>query len=66
MNTTVVQKDLEQVSIVSQFRDVFLDELLKVLLDREVEGPIEISPMTASILCASYRMTPLELKELKA
>nr|GFC34893.1 putative reverse transcriptase domain-containing protein [Tanacetum cinerariifolium] len=51
--------------IVSEFPDVFPDELLGIPQVREVEFNIELIPGTEPISKAPYRMAPVELKELK-
>ena len=56
---------LEDISIVRDFLDVFPEELPGLPPKREVEFTIELVSGTASISKATYRMAPLELKELK-
>nr|GFC64896.1 hypothetical protein [Tanacetum cinerariifolium] len=51
--------------IVSEFPDVFPDELTGIPPVREVEFNIELIPGTEPISKAPYRMAPVELKELK-
>nr|GFD36002.1 putative reverse transcriptase domain-containing protein [Tanacetum cinerariifolium] len=51
--------------IVSEFPDVFPDELPGIPPVREVEFSIELIPGAKPILKAPYRMAPIELKELK-
>nr|GFD50969.1 putative reverse transcriptase domain-containing protein [Tanacetum cinerariifolium] len=51
--------------IVSEFPDVFPDELPGIPLVHEVEFSIELIPGAEPISKAPYRMTPIELKELK-
>ncbi|KAA3479838.1 DNA/RNA polymerases superfamily protein [Gossypium australe] len=51
MNIMVVRKNFEQVSILSQFLDFFLEELSRIAL------------RTAPISCALYRIVPLKLKK---
>nr|GFC11643.1 putative reverse transcriptase domain-containing protein [Tanacetum cinerariifolium] len=51
--------------IVSEFPDVFPDELPRIPLVREVEFSIELIPGAEPISKAPYRMAPIELKELK-
>ena len=53
------------VSIVSEFVDIFPDELLGLPPHREVEFGIDLVPVTATISKAPYRLSPAELKELK-
>ena len=59
------QVDVEKIPVVREFPDVFLEELLSIPLEREVDLSIEIVPRTAPISRASYRMAPFELKELR-
>nr|GFC08184.1 hypothetical protein [Tanacetum cinerariifolium] len=51
--------------IVSEFPDVFPDELLGIPPVLEVEFSIELIPGAEPISKAPYRMAPIELKELK-
>nr|GFB37657.1 putative reverse transcriptase domain-containing protein [Tanacetum cinerariifolium] len=51
--------------IVSEFPDVFLDELPGIPPVREVEFNIELIPGAEPISKTPYRMAPIELKELK-
>nr|GFC35838.1 putative reverse transcriptase domain-containing protein [Tanacetum cinerariifolium] len=51
--------------IVSEFPDVFPDELPGIPLVREVEFNIELIPGSEPISKAPYRIAPIELKELK-
>ena len=59
------QKDIIEILVVRKFQDVFPDELLGLPPHREFDFLIEVYPRTDSISVSSYRMTPLELKELK-
>ena len=52
--------------MVSEFVDVFPEEIVGVPPEREVEFGIELVPGTTPISKAPYRMAPAELKELKA
>ncbi|XP_059290726.1 uncharacterized protein LOC132044255 [Lycium ferocissimum] len=45
--------------------DVFLDELLGLPPEREIESAINVYPVTQPISIPSYRMSPAELQELK-
>jgi hypothetical protein len=47
------------------FLDVFLEELLGILPDREVEFVIDLLPGTTPISKRPYRMSIEELKEFK-
>lgn len=51
--------------VVSEFPDVFPDELPGIPPIREVEFGIELIPGAEPISKAPYRMAPIELKELK-
>ncbi|GJW34145.1 putative reverse transcriptase domain-containing protein [Tanacetum coccineum] len=51
--------------IVSEFQDVFPDELPGIPPIRDVEFNIELIPGAEPISKAPYRMAPIELKELK-
>ncbi|KAL0553651.1 hypothetical protein IC582_007551 [Cucumis melo] len=64
----VVQREKlkpEDVPVVKEFLDVFLDDLSGLPPDREIEFTIELLPGTTPISQAPYRMAPSELKELK-
>ena len=56
---------LEDIPIVRDYPDVFPEDLPGLPLEREAEFTIDVALGTASISKAPYRMTPLELKELK-
>jgi hypothetical protein len=51
--------------VVSDFPYVFLEELLGIPPDREVEFVIDLLPGTAPISKRPYRMSVEELRELK-
>ena len=56
---------LEDIPIVREFSDVFLEDLSGIPPDREIDFQIELAPVTEPISKAHYRMAPLVLKELK-
>ncbi|XP_076920044.1 uncharacterized protein LOC143581056 [Bidens hawaiensis] len=58
-------KKLEEVPVVSGFKDVFPDELPGISPDREVEFKIDLVPGTSPIAKSPYRLAPTEMKELK-
>jgi hypothetical protein len=60
-----ITSHLEEIPVVREFADVFLDELPGMLPDRDVEFVIELQPSTAPIAKRPYRMPPKELAELK-
>jgi hypothetical protein len=54
-----------EVPVVNEFPDVFPEELPGMPLDRDIEFVIELKPGTAPIYKTPFRMTTLELAELK-
>ena len=60
------QVDLEKISVVREFPDVFPKELPGIPIEREVDLSIEIVPGTVPMSRAPYKMAPMELKELKS
>nr|GFD37812.1 putative reverse transcriptase domain, aspartic peptidase domain protein [Tanacetum cinerariifolium] len=65
MDTSLESPNIENLSVVREFADVFPDELPGLLPAREIEFGIELIPGTELISKAPYRMAPVELKELK-
>ena len=57
---------LEDIPIVKEFPDVFPDDISGLSPDREVEFTIDLIPGTEPISIPPYRMSPAELRELKA
>ena len=57
---------LEDIPIVKEFPNVFPDDISGLPPDREVEFTIDLIPGTKPIFIPPYRMTPAELRELKA
>lgn len=51
--------------MVQEFPDVFLDELPRLPLERELEFVIDLIPRTHLISLPSYRMALVKLKGLK-
>nr|GFA67729.1 putative nucleotidyltransferase, ribonuclease H [Tanacetum cinerariifolium] len=64
-DTTSDVPSIHDQPIVSQFPDVFPDELPWIPPVREVEFNIELIPGSEPISKAPYRMAPIELKDLK-
>nr|GFD48488.1 putative reverse transcriptase domain, aspartic peptidase domain protein [Tanacetum cinerariifolium] len=64
-DTTSDVPSIHEQPIVSEFPDVFLDELLGIPPVHEVEFNIKLIPRAEPISNAPYRMAPIELKELK-
>ncbi|KAK2403898.1 putative mitochondrial protein [Trifolium repens] len=54
------------IPIVSEFLDVFPDDIMSPPPEREVEFSIDLVPGSQPISVAPYRMSPLELHELKS
>ena len=57
---------LDEIPVVREFPDVFLDDIAGLPLDREVELTIDLIPRTEPISIPPYRVAPAELRELKA
>ena len=60
------KRELSEVPIVQDFQEIFPNELLGLPPRRGAEFTIDLLPSTQPISKAPYRMTPNELKELKA
>ncbi|MCI38233.1 cellular nucleic acid-binding protein, partial [Trifolium medium] len=56
---------MEELPVVCEFPDVFPGDVSDVPPEREVEFTIDLVPGTGPISMAPYRMSALELKELK-
>jgi hypothetical protein len=61
----VVELKLKDIHIVREFLDVFPNDLPGMPPKRAIEFRIELQPGTAPISKAPYKMSPIELKELK-
>ena len=61
----VFVKEVDTISIVKEFPDVFPEDLLRLPPQRDVEFVIELKPGTTPISRRAYRMPPKELAELK-
>ena len=57
---------VDEIPVVKEFPDVFPDDIAGLPLDREVEFTIDLIPRTEPISIPPYRMTHVELRELKA
>jgi hypothetical protein len=57
----VVERKIEEIHVVREFPDVFPDDLLGMPPERAIELQLGTAPIAKS----SYRMTPVELVELK-
>jgi hypothetical protein len=56
---------LDDIPVVCEYVDVFLDDLPRLPPDRDIEFVIELQPGTTPISKQPYRMPPKELAELK-
>ncbi|KAA3487958.1 retrotransposon protein [Gossypium australe] len=65
LNTQESEVKIETVLMVCEYPNVFPEELPGLPPVREVEFGIELVPGPTPISVASYRMAPLELKEMK-
>ncbi|XP_057972798.1 uncharacterized protein LOC131160945 [Malania oleifera] len=63
--TPVEEGELDMIIVVREFPDVFPEDLPSLPPDSEVEFSIELVIGTTPISKALYRMTPVELRELK-
>ncbi|XP_075507524.1 uncharacterized protein LOC142544352 [Primulina tabacum] len=63
--TEPISQMLEDVDVVTEFPSVFPDDVSGIPPDKEIEFSIELMPGTVPISKASYRLTPIEMKELK-
>jgi hypothetical protein len=61
----VVERKLQNIHAVHEFLDVFSDELPEMPPMRAIEFKIELQPGTAPIDKAPYKMSPVELANLK-
>jgi hypothetical protein len=61
----VVELKFEDIHVVREFPDMFSDDLLGMPPERAIEFKIELQPGTAPIAKAPYKMSPVEIKELK-
>lgn len=57
--------NLSKTSLVFEYRDVLLDNLLGLALEREAEFNIKLTPGITSISKFPYKITLVELQELK-
>nr|GEX72643.1 putative reverse transcriptase domain-containing protein [Tanacetum cinerariifolium] len=58
------KKQLQDVPVICNFPEVFLDDLPGLSLPRQVEFKIKLIPDAAPVTRAPYRLAPYELKEL--
>jgi hypothetical protein len=61
----VVAKSLDEIHVVYEYSDVFLDDLSRMPPNRFIEFKIELQPGTAIVYKRPYPMVPIEMAELK-
>jgi hypothetical protein len=61
----VVELKLEDIHVIREYSNVFPDELPRMPLERVIEFMIELQPGTAPVAKAPYKMSPVEMTELK-
>jgi hypothetical protein len=61
----VVELKLEDIHVVREFPDVFPDDLPGMPPERAIEFKIELQLGNAPVAKAPYKMSPVEMKELK-
>jgi hypothetical protein len=61
----LVELKLKDIHVVRKFSDVFPDDLPGMPPERVIEFKIELQPGTVPIAKAPYKMSPVEMKELK-
>jgi hypothetical protein len=61
----VAELKLEDIHVVRELSDMFPDDLPGMPPERAIKFKIELQPSTALIAKAPYKMSPMELKELK-
>ncbi|XP_028079844.1 uncharacterized protein LOC114281548 [Camellia sinensis] len=61
----VMSGNTDMIPVVCEFLDVVTEELLGELVDREIKFTIEMALGTQPISKTPYRMSPVEMKELK-
>jgi len=59
------EKGFGDLPVVQEFPEVFPDDITNLPPEREVEFVIDLVPRTSHISIAPYRMSALELGELK-
>jgi hypothetical protein len=62
---SMIELPLKKIPVVCEYADVFPDEFLVMLPDRDIEFSIELQPGTSPISKRPYQMPPAELAELK-
>ncbi|XP_028236737.1 uncharacterized protein LOC114416062 [Glycine soja] len=58
--------EVSSIPVMSEFLEVFPDDICELPSEREVEFIIDLVPMVNPVSIAPYRMSPVELAEVKA
>jgi hypothetical protein len=61
----MVELKLEDIHVVQEYLDIFHDDLPRMPPKTAIEFKIELQPGTTPIAKAPYKMSPMEVKELK-
>jgi hypothetical protein len=61
----IVAKSLDEILVIHEYPDVFLDDLSRLLPDRAIEFKIELQRGTTPVYKRMYPMAPNELAEMK-
>ena len=56
---------LEDYQVLHEFKDVFLEDIPRLPPKRDIDFTIELVPRVAPVSKTPYRMSPLEILELK-
>ena len=56
------KKEIEDIPVIREFLDVFLEEIAGLPPKREIDFEIELEPGACPILKRPYRISPVELK----
>ncbi|WMV42843.1 hypothetical protein MTR67_036228 [Solanum verrucosum] len=66
LDVEVESSSIESIHVVSEFREVFLDDLPGMPPNKDIDFCIDLEPSTLPIFIPPYRIAPTELRELKA
>jgi hypothetical protein len=61
----VVELMSKDIHVIREYTDIFRDELPGMSLERVIKFKIELQPGTTPVAKAPYKMSPIEMKELK-
>ena len=57
---------LDEIPVIREYPNVFLDDTLEFPQEKEIEFSIDLVPGTRPISIAPYKMSPMDLSELKS